>query len=210
MRTVDNYWERTETDIFWGEIAPCDHVVQIYENDAIFLDALVGFAGAGINAGDCVIIIATPAHLKALEERLQSYAVHVDVLIAENRYIPLDAEATLAKFMVNDWPDETLFIQTVSALIDKAQKNNRRVRAFGEMVALLWAEGHNGATVQLEQLWSRFCEKATFCLFCAYPKSGFTQDISASIMNICCAHSKVIRGTEESLREVYYQLPESA
>jgi hypothetical protein len=26
--------------IFWGEIAPCDHLVQIYEEEGAFLDAL--------------------------------------------------------------------------------------------------------------------------------------------------------------------------
>lgn len=29
-------WEKTNMQVFWGEIAPCDHVVQIYENDEVF------------------------------------------------------------------------------------------------------------------------------------------------------------------------------
>ena len=98
-------WKKTKTDVFWGEIAPCDHVVQIYENDAIFLDALSGFVGGGINAGDCCIIIATQQHLKALEDRLTSYGVQVKDLVSEKRYFPLDAELTLSRFMVNNWPD---------------------------------------------------------------------------------------------------------
>src|SRR5688500_19228341 len=54
----------------------------------------------------------------------------------------------------------------------------RSVRAFGEMVAVLWANGHNGATVRLEHLWHAFCQSEAFSLFCAYPKTGFTQDAS--------------------------------
>jgi len=169
--------QRAKSEIFWSEIAPCDHVVQIYENDGIFLDALTGFVGGGINAGDAVIVIATEKHLLALHGRLRSYGLHVDSLIAENRYIPMNAEEILATFMVNNWPDEELFMQTVSKLIRKAGKKNQRIRAFGEMVAILWAEGHNGATVQLEHLWNKFCEKEEFCLFCAYPKTGFTEDM---------------------------------
>jgi hypothetical protein len=206
MKSIQNHpWQETNTEVFWGEIAPCDHVVQIYENDQIFLDALAGFVGAGINAGDCCIVIATETHLAALHERLKVYAVRVDTLISDNRYIPLNAEDTLSKFMVNGWPDETLFQQTISSIIEKARREGRKVRAFGEMVALLWAAGHNGATVQLEHLWNKFCEKETFCLFCAYPKSGFTGDITDSVMHICQQHSKMIAGSESQLTKVFYQ-----
>jgi len=63
------------------------------------------------------------------------------------------------------------------------------------MVALLWAKGQNGATVRLEYLWNEFCQKESFALLCAYPRSGFTQDIDSSIREICSAHSKVISAT---------------
>jgi DcmR-like sensory protein len=198
-------WNRSNTDIFWAEIAPCDHVVQIYENDAVFLDALAGFVGGGINAGECVILIASETHLNALEKRLKSFGVRVDTLIKDDRYIPLNAEETLSKFMVNGWPDEDLFNKTVSDLINRAGLRNRRVRAFGEMVAVLWAQGLAGATVNLEHLWNKFCEKQAFSLFCAYPKSGFTQDINESINNICGCHSKMIHGANKSLTEVLYR-----
>jgi hypothetical protein len=198
-------WQRTDTKIFWGEIAPCDHVVQIYEDDEIFLDMLAGFAGNGINAGDCVIIIATAAHLNALEQRLVSLGVHVDALIEDDRYIALDAEKCLSKFMANNWPDEERFTKFVSGLLKRAHKFNRQVRAFGEMVAILWAQGHNGATVQLEHLWNKFCDKEALCLFCAYPKSGFTQDINESIKHICATHSKIITGTGKPMVELLYR-----
>ena len=201
----DNEIYRTKSDIFWGEIAPCDHVVQIYENDGIFLDALTGFVGGGINAGDAVIVIATEKHLLALHNRLRSYGLHVDSLIAENIYIPMNAEEILAKFMVNNWPDEELFMQTISKLIQKAGKKNQRIRAFGEMVAILWAEGHNGATVQLEHLWNKFCKEEEFCLFCAYPKTGFTEDMNISIKDICGCHSRVLEGSANSVTEISYR-----
>jgi hypothetical protein len=187
-------WTQTSNQVFWGEIAPCDHVVQIYESDDVFLDLLTGFVSGGVNVEDAVIVIATTSHLEGLEERLTTIGYDVKTLIANSQYIPLDAEQTLGKFMVNGWPDETLFNHIVSDLIGKAKQGNRQVRAFGEMVAILWAKGQVGATVRLEQLWNMFCENEAFCLFCAYPKSGFTQNASESVMHICGAHSKMVAG----------------
>ena len=202
---MDNLqWKKTGADIFWGEIAPCDHVVQIYENDGIFLDALTGFVGGGINGGECVIVIATENHLNALNSRLRDYGISIDTLINDDRYIPVEAEEVLSMFMVDEWPDEKLFMQTISSLLIRGQSKGRQIRAFGEMVALLWAKGMNGATVRLEYLWNKYCEQHEFCLFCAYPKTGFTQDINESIMNICSCHTKMIGGNEKQLTEVVY------
>jgi hypothetical protein len=61
--------------------------------------------------------------------------------LSRSKYIPLDAREVLSKFMVNDWPDENLFNQVINEVIVKAKGNNRNVRAFGEMVAILWAKG---------------------------------------------------------------------
>jgi hypothetical protein len=206
MENNDNGWKQSKADIFWGEIAPCDHILQVYENDGVFLDTLTGFVGGGINSNESCIVIATDNHLKALETRLESYGIHIRSLISENRYMPLDATETLSRFMINGWPDERLFIQTVGELLEKARNHSRRkVRAFGEMVAILWAQGNNGATVQLEHLWNQFCEKEVFSLFCAYPKAGFTEDITDSIHHICSAHAKMINGSEKQLTEIFYR-----
>lgn len=188
-------WTRTTNQVFWGEIAPCDHVVQIYENDDAFLTLLAGFVSDGIDAGDAVAVIATDAHLKALGERLEGLGYAVHSMTSAGQYIPVDAEQMLSRFMVHDWPDENLFNHVVNDVIRKAKKDGRQVRAFGEMVALLWAKGQVGATIRLEHLWNKFCQKQAFRLFCAYPQSGFTQDATESVMHICGAHSKMIAGT---------------
>lgn len=205
LKINNEEWTKTSDHVFWGEIAPCDHVVQIYEDDNVFLDLLAGFAGGGVTAGDSVIVIATAAHLKSLEKRLRDSGFNLTDLVAGNQYIPLDAEKTLARFMVNDWPDENLFNHVVSELLVKARGSGRKVRAFGEMVAILWAKGQVGATIRLEQLWNKFCENEAFCLFCAYPKSGFTQDASESVMHICGAHSKMITGVGKGKTDLFYK-----
>jgi hypothetical protein len=183
--------KRRQIDVFWGELSACDHCLQIYEDDAVFLDALEGFVAAGIRQGDAIILIATPPHLAGLEARLEASGFDVAAATRRNQYIALDAKATLASFMVDGWPDEGLFAKLVDDLLLRTRSPHRKVRAFGEMVALMWAEGQCGATVQLEHLWARLCARKSFSLFCAYPKTGFTEDAADAIEQVCAAHSKL-------------------
>jgi hypothetical protein len=206
IKQNENTWHQCSTAAFWGEIAPCDHLVQIYENDEVVLDSLEGFADSGLRVGDSVIIIATAAHLISLNFRLIANGFDIQTLSSTNQYITLNANETLAKFMINGWPDENLFMETVKSVIKPSRgTTQRRIRAYGEMVAILWEQGHNAATVQLEHLWNKFCETEVFCLFCAYPKRGFTHDPQNSIEHICSTHTKVIAGLEKSKTEVLYQ-----
>jgi hypothetical protein len=181
----------SEVDTFWGQLAPCDHCVQFYESDASFMDALEAFAAGGIRQGDAVIIIGTHRHRSELEKRLQARGVDVGAAKQDDQLIVLDASATLARFMVNDWPDEALFANVVAELLARARKHHVKVRAFGEMVALMWADGHCEATVQLEHLWAHLCEEEAFSLFCAYPKTGFAENVTDAMEQLCAAHSKV-------------------
>lgn len=183
--------KRKEIDVFWGELSACDHCVQIYENDGVFLDALEGFVAGGIRQGDAIILIATPAHLGGLESRLAASGFDVDAAIKREQYIALDAKESLAMFMVDGWPDEVLFAQFIDDLLLRARGQHRKVRAFGEMVALMWAEGQCGATVRLEHLWTRMCQQESFSLFCAYPKTGFTENANDAIAQVCAAHSRL-------------------
>jgi hypothetical protein len=179
-------------EVFWGEIAPSEHLVQIYPNDSVFLDTLEGFVSGGLQVGESVVVIATPEHLDALNERLTAAGIKLDELIQRDQYIALDADRTLKKFMFRGWPDDILFASVVGDLLKRASAGGRRVRAFGEMVALLWTDGHTGATVRLEHLWHQLCQQKGFSLFCAYPRIGFTQDADMSIREICAAHSKTL------------------
>jgi hypothetical protein len=182
-------------DVFWGEISPCEHSVQIYENDEGFLDALEGFVSSGLRRGDAAVVIATPAHRLNLSRRLLNQGLDLDAAVSQDRYIELDAEQTLGQFIRDGWPDDELFAACVGRILRRARRGGRQVRAFGEMVALLWAQGHSGATVRLERLWHGLCRDESFPVFCAYPRSVFTQNAVDSLQEIFDTHTKVVGQT---------------
>jgi hypothetical protein len=178
--------------VFWGEIAPTQHFAHFYLDDAMLLDTLTGFVGAGPDAGETTIVIATLDHLRALRLGLSSFGVELERAVCEDRFVTLDAATALTSFMVGELPDEGLFNSFVDNLLHRASMNGTRVRAFGDMVALLWAAGLPEATVRLEALWMEYCERHSFSLFCAYPRSGFTQESAKSFAEICALHSHIV------------------
>ncbi|HEX7606028.1 MAG TPA: hypothetical protein VF348_04920, partial [Usitatibacter sp.] len=54
------------TDAFWGQLRPSEHSVQIYGSETIFMDALEGYASAGLRRLEGVILISTAPHLHEL------------------------------------------------------------------------------------------------------------------------------------------------
>ncbi|MFL5763186.1 MAG: MEDS domain-containing protein [Bacteroidia bacterium] len=199
-------WKTDESRNFWSTIASQDHIVQVYENDDVLMDSLEGFICAGLEADEGIVIIATKEHVEALGTRLSGKGIDLLKYFRKKQFILLDAVETLSQFMVVGWPDENKFNTAVDEILSKARGNkNRKVRAYGEMVALLWAQGYTGATIQLENIWNRYCAKEQLCLFCAYPKNGFTQDVDRSIDHICFCHNKVISGDRPSASEVHYR-----
>jgi hypothetical protein len=184
---------RSPNSVFWGEMAPCAHSVQIYGNDAVFLEMLSQFVVAGMRHGEAAIVIATPEHVGELTVRLEGHGIDVAAAQADDRLVVCGAEDTLAQFMVAGMPDEARFEAAVRALMERARgPGKRKVRAFGEMVALLWERRAYAATVRLEQLWSGLCEAQRFELFCAYPRDVFPKNAAESISEICRLHSRVV------------------
>jgi signal transduction histidine kinase len=123
--------------------------------------------------------------------------INIDLAAAQGRFVSIDAQETLLKIMPKGELDPDAFTRVIGGVISRAAASvtseRPLVAAFGEMVALLWAEGRPDATIQLEQLWNNLANSHTFQLLCAYPSSLFAHARDAmSIEQICGTHSHVI------------------
>ncbi len=183
-------WQPSESEKFWGNTDPCQHLVEIYSSHPAFLDSLERFVADGLTADEAVIIIATRDHRRALGERMARRGIDLDAARTEGRYLDLDAADTLSFFMVNRWPNRMLFTHLLSDLLVRARANDRRVRAFGEMVVLLLESGQTEATVRLEEFWHELCSSERFTLLCAYPAHVVAS--RAARDKICGLHSQAL------------------
>ena len=180
-------------DSHWSTMSDTDHFVQFYESDGFLLNSLSGFIGSAIKANDAAIVIATETHRQGLDELLLANGVDLTEARSRGQYIALDAADTLSQFMVDGSPEPKRFKDVLGGIIASVTDGRARVRAFGEMVALLWAQGNHAGAIQLEQMWNELQNAHSFSLFCAYPMNGFGgEKFFASHVDVCTAHSRVI------------------
>jgi hypothetical protein len=68
--------------------------------------------------------------------------------------------------MISGQADRERFTSVIGEVVERARKaagrEGARVAAFGEMVALLWAEGKREAAIGLEQLWTSWPRRTLF------------------------------------------------
>jgi PAS domain S-box-containing protein len=191
------------------------HLVQLYSDDNVLLDVLCRFIGGAIAVGDAGIIIATQTHHEGLLARLQARGLDIAKAISQGRYLSVDAEDLLPRIMANGQVDESRFTEIVGDLLTRARDatdcKDSRIAVFGELVALLWADGKPQEALRVEQLWNDLARNHYFSLLCAYPIAGFDNDRHIEpFLKMCAEHSGVVPGesylglssVEERLRTI--------
>jgi MEDS: MEthanogen/methylotroph, DcmR Sensory domain len=179
-----------------------DHAVVFYADDCELAERVGEFLCDALRTGGVAVLIATPAHRLALDAWMGLAGFDVAAATAQGSYVELDAAETLAKFMVNDWPDPAEFWQVISPVIQQASESATPVHVFGEMVALLWEAGQAAAAIDLEALWNEMASRHSFSLLCGYSASSVSDpELSDALTQVCLAHTAA-SGVPPSLGQV--------
>lgn len=185
---------RIRSDAFWEGIARTEHILQVYGNESVFLDALEGFVGSGLRAEEAVIVVASARHLHELEKRLRGRWLDVDRARWQGRYFPLLATETLEKVVFDGEPAEERFNRMAQKLIALARGKGTPVRLFVEMVAGLTGQLNPEATLRLEKLWGEIAKQEQIPLFCAYSQEALDRLPSVPARAVSDGHSMLLPG----------------
>jgi len=170
-----------------------DHIVQTYQDPAVLAESVAEYLAAGLAAGEAAIVIARPQHRREFIDALASHGIDAQRCIEHGQLRLLDAEETLALFMADGMPQWKPFRQTVGGLVAEARLSYRGVRAYGEMVDILWQEGQRDAAIQLEEFWNDLAKLQTFSLFCAYFMDNLDDRAYGGALEcVCKVHSHLI------------------
>jgi DcmR-like sensory protein len=167
------------------------HAVRFYEDDSSLCRIVSGFVAEGLALDQPAVIIATRPHIDCILENLAAASIDVEAVKARGDLLLLDVRPMLATFMVDGQPDPDFFkVAAAEALERLANGRTKTIRAYGEMVDVLWKDGLTGAAIKLEMLWNRLANTHDFSLLCGYAMGNFYKD--ASIDDVCRHHTHVV------------------
>ena len=174
------------------EISLGDHWVRIHREHADLVEDVVAGTGAALRSGRAVVVIATSEHRPEFARGLRRAGIDVEAAQAAGRLVELDATEVAEALLEGDGIDKQRFEQLVARPVRDLVKQFGAVHAYGEIVAVLWAQGQVLAALELEQLWEGLIAELPLSLLCGYPadvveRGGAVADYQA----LCDAHSHV-------------------
>lgn len=176
----------------WALTGP-GHGVQFYRDDAERIRVLTDFVTDGLKAGQPVVAVVGSPRLVPLRQVLTDRGFTVKNLEDNGQLILLEARLTLTALMNGHGVDPSRFRGIVGAVMERAGGRRRVVRAYGEMVDLLWKDGQAPAALRLEQLWNALARDYHFALLCGYSAGNFIgAEPSGGFEAVCGQHRVVV------------------
>jgi hypothetical protein len=174
---------------------PEAHLVQLYGKDDRLLTGNVSrYLSEGLRRGEGLVVIATAEHRSSIASQLR-LEVGYSQAVLEGRLVFLDARETLSRLLRNGQPDPDLFRSVVASTVSRVQERagHSVVRAYGEMVGLLWQDGEFTAAAELENHWNSLLASSDVSLFCAYPVDIFGEEFQMDTVDaVLCAHTHLL------------------
>ena len=151
------------------------HGVQFYTDPDALCRIVGGFIGEGLEQDGLAVLIVTPDHAARIESCLRAHGIDVDALKRRGQIVAFDARETLQLFMVDGMPNPSAFRRTVGGILNQVRRGREQctIRAYGEMVDLLWKDGLEAAAIRLETLWNQLASTQDFDLLCGYSMGNF-------------------------------------
>ena len=210
---VDGLRQRETWDRLLANAGPCDHIVQLYQDQDFLNRTVCRFAGAAIANGEGIILVPTLAHWNAIRPRLEAEGVDVEAARDRGQLTVVDADEFLPRFMRDAMPDSPVFLGLAADIIGQAYAGGRyqKVRWWGEMVNVLWERGDVAASMNLEDLFDQLAKKHDIAIFCSFLMDNFNGDVHARMLpRLGTNHSHLIpvedyarleRAVADALRE---------
>lgn len=177
--------------ISWLDQPKNQHLVDIFKSSDELINKLVLYLVAGAKAGERSIVIARRHHVRMLKQKLADSGQYSDFFdLNEGNNIILSAESLLDDFMTGHRVNENKFNKIIGGILDDFCAPGQGVRAYGELVALLWERGDETVALEVEALWNKLAKKHKFALYCGYAQESL-KHIDADKKRIAHSHDHV-------------------
>lgn len=167
-----------------------NHIVKVCHDAATRAEAVTYYIEKGLSNEEAVIVIARPELRKAVIALMEMQGLNVPLLKEQGKLKFFDAEFLLSNLLVKDEVDLNAFQKFIGVPIQTAKRKYGKVRAFGEMVDVLWKTGRDDTALQLEDLWNQLLQSHQFSLLHTYSVENLDpNNYEESLELICKRHT---------------------
>jgi len=169
------------------------HDVHFYKTEDQLSKVVVDYLAEGLRVGQPVVVIASKARRERFAAGLRARNLDPDELLSGRLAIWLDARETLDAFFQGGQPDRELFMATVGRVFENLLDKHYYlvVRAYGEMVDVLWKEGDYESAILVEQYWNELANLYRYSLLCGYSIKEFEDEARREgFSKVCGCHSR--------------------
>ena len=183
-RQVESERQSEPWDRLLADAGPCDHVVQLYQDEDFLSRAVCRFAGGALANGEGIILVPTLTHWNAIRPRLEAEGVDVKAARERGQLTVVDADECLPRFMRNSMPDSSIFLGLAADVVGQARAGVRyeKVRWWGEMVNVLWERGNAAASMNLEDQFDQLAKKHDIAIFCSFLMDNFNGEVHTHML----------------------------
>ena len=168
------------------------HAMQLHNYVESFIDGVAVFFDLALRRGDATCVIATPPVRHGLTERLRARGWDIGPSSGHKRYLVIDAEDALQRFMRDGMPDPDRLAEIAAELNEyrrgAAEGRMSRLTIFGNMVTKLGEAGNAEGVVALEHLWNTLTHDLPFLTLCGYSRSCFHDGVPGLWPRACAEH----------------------
>lgn len=129
---------------------------------------LLRFLLEGAARGDAIVLLGEGAANDSIEAASSGLGIDLAALRQAGRWHRADAAALVASATGVGGVNLDMVEAALRQVLARAGQGGRRVRAYGELVSVLWTSGRRDEAVALEQRWERLLAEAPVELFCGY------------------------------------------
>lgn len=192
------------------------HVVQIYRDPAFQAKAVATWTGAALRDGGGAVLLCMPESAARILPELRREGFDPDALAAAGRLAILDADAVLGRCAKGGTLNVPRFRKEIQAAIAGARAAGAKgveVRAWGELVSLLWEREDRPMAREVELIWNEIARAEGIRLLCSYRLDNLEHRTHQGLLReLCESHTRLVpeedyarldRAVGEAMQEVF-------
>lgn len=218
-----------------GSAPEWDHEALLYDDDDALSASVAEFLFDGFRLGDPLVVLCTRARRDSLIKRFAASGLDWNEARRSRQIQWMDARTALESIMIGRVPDRARFRSYIGGMIRAGLSGGAlppgdraggalppedpaggagiapRVRAYGELVDLLWQDGDDQGALLLEDLWNDLGRSYSLSLLCAYCRGNLYRESGLrSWSEVCQRHASVRQVGPDGPMPLDEPLPDSA